>query len=96
MRERMEDWGRGLCKVLGKKLVELTGDVTPDIRCALLCTPQGFSYIHDKRIRSPWIVDIHVSALLSFLHLNIIHRSRGVSPNLCMIWAVLVDKGVCC
>lgn len=33
VRERMEDWGRGLCKVLGKKLVELTGDVTPDIRC---------------------------------------------------------------
>ena len=34
VRERMEDWGRGLCRVLGKKLVELTGDVTPDIRCA--------------------------------------------------------------
>lgn len=25
VRERMNDWGRGLCKALGKKLVELTG-----------------------------------------------------------------------
>ena len=32
VRERMEDWGNGLCRVLGKKLVELTGDITPDIR----------------------------------------------------------------
>ena len=35
MRERMEDWGNGLCRVLDKKLVELTGDITPDIRCGL-------------------------------------------------------------
>lgn len=34
MRERVEDWGKGLCRVLGKKLVELTGDYTPDIRHA--------------------------------------------------------------
>ena len=33
VRERMEDWGNGLCRVLNKKLVELTGDITPDIRC---------------------------------------------------------------
>ena len=26
MRERIKDWGQGLCKSLGKKLVELTGD----------------------------------------------------------------------
>jgi hypothetical protein len=25
VRERVEDWGKGLCKRLGKKLVELTG-----------------------------------------------------------------------
>lgn len=25
VRERMNDWGRGMCKALGKKLVELTG-----------------------------------------------------------------------
>jgi len=38
VRERMEDWGNGLCKVLNKKLVELTGDITPDIRCGI-CAP---------------------------------------------------------
>ena len=26
VRERIKDWGQGLCKSLGKKLVELTGD----------------------------------------------------------------------
>ena len=31
----MKDWGRGLCKALGKRLVELTGDVTPDLRALL-------------------------------------------------------------
>ena len=25
MRERIKDWGAGLCRSLGKKLVELTG-----------------------------------------------------------------------
>lgn len=25
VRERMNDWGKGMCKSLGKKLVELTG-----------------------------------------------------------------------
>lgn len=33
VRERMEDWGKGLCRALGKKIVELTGDFTPDVRC---------------------------------------------------------------
>lgn len=26
VRERMNDWGKGMCKALGKKLVELTGE----------------------------------------------------------------------
>ena len=25
MRERMKDWGQGMCRQLGKKMVELTG-----------------------------------------------------------------------
>lgn len=32
VRERVDDWGERLCKRLGKRLVELTGDVAPDIR----------------------------------------------------------------
>ena len=35
MRERIKDWGKGLCKSLNKRLVELTGDVTPDLRALL-------------------------------------------------------------
>jgi hypothetical protein len=26
VRERIEDWGKGLCAKLGKKMVELTGE----------------------------------------------------------------------
>ena len=27
VRERINDWGAGLCKALGKRMVELTGEV---------------------------------------------------------------------
>lgn len=32
VRERIDDWSRGLCKTLGKTMVELTGDHTPDLQ----------------------------------------------------------------
>ena len=35
VRERMSDWGKGLCAKLGKRMVELTGDYTPDLRALL-------------------------------------------------------------
>lgn len=35
VKERIEDWGKGLVKVLGKQMVELTGDFTPDMRALL-------------------------------------------------------------
>ena len=46
----MKDWGRGLCAVLGKRLVELTGDVTPDMRALLgadviIATPEKWDGI---------------------------------------------------
>lgn len=31
VRERIKDWGQGFCRVLGKRMVELTGDYTPDM-----------------------------------------------------------------
>ena len=31
VRERMSDWGAGFCKALGRRMVELTGDFTPDL-----------------------------------------------------------------
>jgi len=35
VRERVMDWRKKLCPLLSKKLVELTGDVTPDLRALL-------------------------------------------------------------
>ncbi|KAL0039926.1 hypothetical protein WJX77_011783 [Trebouxia sp. C0004] len=50
VRERMNDWGKGLCARLGKKMVELTGDYTPDLRALLsadiiICTPEKWDGI---------------------------------------------------
>lgn len=40
MRERIKDWGQGFCRTLGKRMVELTGDYTPDM-VSLLRTCMG-------------------------------------------------------
>ena len=50
VRERLKDWGSGLCKRLNKKMVELTGDYTPDLRALLaadiiICTPEKWDGI---------------------------------------------------
>lgn len=50
VRERVDDWGRGMCRALGKKMVELTGDYTPDMRALLaadliVCTPEKWDGI---------------------------------------------------
>lgn len=50
VRERMKGWGTGLCRLLGKKMVELTGDYTPDLRALLaadiiIATPEKWDGI---------------------------------------------------
>jgi len=50
VRERIDDWGQGLCRVLNKRMVELTGEVTPDIKALLaadliVCTPEKWDGI---------------------------------------------------
>ena len=45
VRERVEDWGKGLCPALGKRLAELTGDHSPDARAlvqadVIVATPE--------------------------------------------------------
>lgn len=50
VRERIEDWSNWLCKKLGKKIVELTGDYTPDLRALLaadiiIATPEKWDGI---------------------------------------------------
>lgn len=48
VRERIKDWGQGFCKALNKRMVELTGDYTPDmvrqllqLRAACMCAAGG-------------------------------------------------------
>eukprot|EP00897_Mesotaenium_endlicherianum_P001872 jgi/Mesen1/1712/ME000138S00568 len=50
VRERMSDWGKNLVPRLGKTLVELTGDFTPDLRALLaadiiIATPEKWDGI---------------------------------------------------
>lgn len=50
VRERIDDWGTGLCRVLRKRMVELTGEYTPDMRALLaadiiICTPEKWDGI---------------------------------------------------
>ena len=50
VRERINDWSKGLCARLGKNMVELTGDFTPDMRALLaadliICTPEKWDGI---------------------------------------------------
>jgi activating signal cointegrator complex subunit 3 len=35
VKERMKDWGQGFAKKLGLRIVEMTGDITPDLRSLL-------------------------------------------------------------
>jgi len=50
VRERLDDWGNKLCPILDKKLIELTGDYTPDIRSLsaadiIIATPEKWDGI---------------------------------------------------
>uniref|UniRef100_A0A061RFI5 Sec63-domain-containing protein n=1 Tax=Tetraselmis sp. GSL018 TaxID=582737 RepID=A0A061RFI5_9CHLO len=50
VRERIDDWTEGLCRILNKRMVELTGEYTPDIRALLaadliICTPEKWDGI---------------------------------------------------
>lgn len=56
VRERIKDWGAGFCRSLGKRMVELTGDYTPDmvggwvggcrVAAAVRCAAAGGTWCH--------------------------------------------------
>eukprot|EP00951_Prasinocladus_malaysianus_P029784 scaffold276840_cov21-Prasinocladus_malaysianus.AAC.1 len=53
VRERIDDWSAGLCRRLKKRMVELTGEYTPDIQALLaaniiICTPEKWDGISRK------------------------------------------------
>jgi replicative superfamily II helicase len=41
VRERMTDWGKGLCKRLSKRIVELTGGAVVEGRGSAMCLCGG-------------------------------------------------------
>jgi activating signal cointegrator complex subunit 3 len=50
VKERMKDWGQGFAKCLGLKIVEMTGDVTPDLKALsgsdiIITTPEKWDGI---------------------------------------------------
>eukprot|EP00976_Prorocentrum_cordatum_P072464 1180724-Prorocentrum_minimum.AAC.2 len=50
VKERITDWRKNLCPTLKKRMVELTGDFTPDMRALLaadiiVCTPEKWDGI---------------------------------------------------
>jgi replicative superfamily II helicase len=63
VRERIKDWGKGLCKALNKHMVELTGDYTPDVAALMaadiiICTPEkwdGISRNWQARSYVQWV-----------------------------------------
>lgn len=50
VRERLDDWGKGLCQKLNKKMVELTGDFTPDIRYVFLDLSKRAEFTQEQYI----------------------------------------------
>lgn len=79
VRERMGDWGAGLCRRLGKRLVELTGDFTPDVAALLaadviVCTPEKWDGISRS-----WQVRAYVRAvrLVVMDEIHLLGSERG-------------------
>ncbi|CAK0786311.1 hypothetical protein CVIRNUC_009524 [Coccomyxa viridis] len=79
VRERIKDWGQGLCKSLGKKLVELTGDYTPDMRALLgadviICTPEKWDGISRSWQNRAYVKKV---ALLVIDEIHLLGADRG-------------------
>ena len=71
VRERVDDWRRGLCRALGKRLVELTGDFTPDMRALMasdliVATPEKWDGISRNWKTRSYVRQI---SLLSLIHI---------------------------
>jgi activating signal cointegrator complex subunit 3 len=73
VRERIKDWGCGLCTSLNKTMAELTGDFTPDLAALLatdviICTPEKWDGIsrnwqsrgYVQRVRLVIMDEIHL------------------------------------
>ncbi|GAX76248.1 hypothetical protein CEUSTIGMA_g3692.t1 [Chlamydomonas eustigma] len=79
VRERIEDWNKGLCARLDKKMVELTGDYTPDLRALLaadiiICTPEKWDGISRNWQTRTYVKKV---ALLVIDEIHLLGADRG-------------------
>ena len=92
MRERIKDWGSGMCKLLGKKMVELTGDYTPDLRALLsadiiICTPEKWDGISRAWQNRGYVQKV---CLLIIDEIHLLGADRSVA----MIEALSLRQGI--
>lgn len=79
VRERMDDWKQRLGKQLGKKVVELTGDYTPDMRMlqeadVVLTTPEKWDGISRSWHKRSYVRDVR---LMIFDEIHLLGGDRG-------------------
>ena len=79
VRERVDDWRRGLCRALGKRLVELTGDFTPDMRALMasdliVATPEKWDGISRNWKTRSYVRQI---SLLVIDEIHLLGQDRG-------------------
>ena len=79
VRERVRDWRKHLCPALGKRLVELTGDVTPDLRALLaadiiVATPEKWDGISRSWQSRKYVTKV---ALVVIDEIHLLGADRG-------------------
>ena len=79
VRERIEDWRKHLCPKLGKRLVELTGDYTPDLRALLnadiiVATPEKWDGISRQWQSRAYVTKV---ALVVIDEIHLLGGDRG-------------------
>ncbi|GMH32834.1 hypothetical protein BSKO_00668 [Bryopsis sp. KO-2023] len=79
VRERLDDWGKGLCPKLNKRMVELTGDYTPDIRALttadiIIATPEKWDGISRNWQSRSYVRKV---CLMVFDEIHLLGSDRG-------------------
>lgn len=79
VRERMNDWKKGLVPSLGKKMVEMTGDFTPDLKTLLsadiiICTPEKWDGISRSWQNRSYVMKV---GLLILDEIHLLGADRG-------------------
>ena len=79
VRERVDDWKKKLVQKLGKKVVELTGDVTPDLRSIqradiIVTTPEKWDSISRNWNNRKYVQDVR---LIVIDEIHLLNQDRG-------------------